>query len=415
MTRRLALGTLLLLTILVPAASGQDLYSRKQNVDSKISTLQARANAAEARERELEREIAAVTTEIRGLEREVSGVSEQLAVLEHDLALHKRRLARLTELFELQTERLTFLRGQHEKALVRMYHRVIDVYEGHDVGALEVVLSSSSFTEILDQLEYVDQISNQDRRISEAVREAKLDVRAARARTRRTRTKVASATRVIAARTAQVRQLRDELLARQNALAAARSEKAGAAAHAHETAEEAMAEIEALEEVSAQLGAQIRASQSATSSSSASSSPSSSSPSSSYAAAPATVSSSGFVWPVSGPVVSGFGYRCLAGLCRMHEGIDISAGSGTPIVAVAAGTVIYAGSMGGYGNIIVIDHGGGLSTAYAHQTSFAVGGGARVGQGQVIGYVGCTGRCFGPHLHFEVRVNGSPVDPLGYL
>jgi murein DD-endopeptidase MepM/ murein hydrolase activator NlpD len=99
----------------------------------------------------------------------------------------------------------------------------------------------------------------------------------------------------------------------------------------------------------------------------------------------------------------------------MHEGIDIGAGSGSPIVAVAAGTVISAGWMGGYGNLIVIDHGGGVATAYAHQSSFAVGFGQSVGQGQVIGYVGCTGHCFGPHLHFEVRVNGGAVDPLGYL
>ena len=123
-----------------------------------------------------------------------------------------------------------------------------------------------------------------------------------------------------------------------------------------------------------------------------------------------TPSSSGLVWPVSGPVVSGFGWRWG----RMHEGIDIAVGGGTPIVAAAAGVVIYAGWMGGYGNLIIIDHGGGLATAYAHQSSFAVGGGP-VGQGQTIGYVGCTGHCFGDHLHFEVRVNGAPVDPLGYL
>ncbi len=114
-------------------------------------------------------------------------------------------------------------------------------------------------------------------------------------------------------------------------------------------------------------------------------------------------------------MISGFGYRCLGGICRMHEGVDIGAGSGTPISAAASGSVIYAGWMGGYGNLVVIDHGGGLSTAYAHQSSFAVGSGTHVSQGQVIGYVGCTGRCFGPHLHFEVRVNGGAVDPLSYL
>jgi murein DD-endopeptidase MepM/ murein hydrolase activator NlpD len=99
----------------------------------------------------------------------------------------------------------------------------------------------------------------------------------------------------------------------------------------------------------------------------------------------------------------------------MHEGIDLGAGYGTPIAAAAAGTVIYAGWLGGYGNLTVVDHGGGLATAYGHQSSIAAGVGEQVAQGQTIGYVGSTGHSTGPHLHFEVRVNGQAVDPLGYL
>ena len=100
---------------------------------------------------------------------------------------------------------------------------------------------------------------------------------------------------------------------------------------------------------------------------------------------------------------------------RMHQGIDIGVPYGTPIHAAAAGTVIYCGWMEGYGNLVVIDHHNTLATAYAHQSSIAVQCGQDVSQGDVIGYVGCTGHCTGPHLHFEVRVNGIPVDPLGYL
>jgi murein DD-endopeptidase MepM/ murein hydrolase activator NlpD len=99
----------------------------------------------------------------------------------------------------------------------------------------------------------------------------------------------------------------------------------------------------------------------------------------------------------------------------MHEGIDIAASSGTPIRAAAAGTVIYAGWLGGYGNLTIIDHGGGVATAYGHQSSLAASTGAYVAQGQVTGYVGSTGHSTGAHLHFEVRVNGVPQDPLGYL
>ena len=95
----------------------------------------------------------------------------------------------------------------------------------------------------------------------------------------------------------------------------------------------------------------------------------------------------------------------------MHEGIDIGVGYGTPIHAAASGTVVFSGWMDGYGNFVIIDHGGGMATAYGHQSAIAVGGGQSVSQGQVIGYVGCTGHCFGPHLHFEVRINGVPGRP----
>jgi murein DD-endopeptidase MepM/ murein hydrolase activator NlpD len=98
----------------------------------------------------------------------------------------------------------------------------------------------------------------------------------------------------------------------------------------------------------------------------------------------------------------------------MHEGIDIGAPCGTPIRAAASGTIVYAGWMDGYGNIVIIDHGGGIGTAYGHQSAIYVGGGS-VSQGQTIGAVGSTGHSTGCHLHFEVRVNGTPVDPLGYL
>jgi murein DD-endopeptidase MepM/ murein hydrolase activator NlpD len=128
--------------------------------------------------------------------------------------------------------------------------------------------------------------------------------------------------------------------------------------------------------------------------------------------APPAGNSSGLIWPVSGPVVSPFGIRWG----RLHAGIDIAAPTGAPVVASASGRVTYAGWMDGYGFIVVIQHAGSLATAYAHNTSLAVSTGQTVSQGQQISAVGCTGHCYGPHMHFEVRVNGTPVDdPMGYL
>jgi murein DD-endopeptidase MepM/ murein hydrolase activator NlpD len=122
-------------------------------------------------------------------------------------------------------------------------------------------------------------------------------------------------------------------------------------------------------------------------------------------------------WPTNGPIVSGFGYRThpVYGTTRFHSGVDIGAACGQPIFAAEEGTVLSAGYNGGYGNATVIDHGGGLSTLYAHQSSIGVSSGQKVSRGQQIGLVGTTGLSTGCHLHFEVRVNGEPVDPVPYL
>jgi murein DD-endopeptidase MepM/ murein hydrolase activator NlpD len=116
-------------------------------------------------------------------------------------------------------------------------------------------------------------------------------------------------------------------------------------------------------------------------------------------------------------VTSPFGYRThpIFGDTRLHTGIDIGAPYGAPVYAADNGTVTYVGAMSGYGNVVVVDHGGGLSTTYNHLSAFFVGTGQSVGRGQQVGSVGCTGYCTGPHLHFEVRINGTPVDPMPYL
>ncbi len=123
------------------------------------------------------------------------------------------------------------------------------------------------------------------------------------------------------------------------------------------------------------------------------------------------------VRPVPGPITSGFGYRLhpILGYQRLHTGVDMRASYGTPIVSGADGVVIYSGARGGYGNTVMVDHGGGMVTLYAHQSSIAVANGQSVAAGQLVGYVGSTGLSTGPHLHFEVRINGAPVDPAPYL
>jgi murein DD-endopeptidase MepM/ murein hydrolase activator NlpD len=123
------------------------------------------------------------------------------------------------------------------------------------------------------------------------------------------------------------------------------------------------------------------------------------------------------LWPVAGWLSSSYGNRRdpFTGGADFHPGLDISADYGQPIHATADGTITSAGTSGAYGNLVVIDHGAGLATAYGHNSSIAAGSGSSVSQGQTIAYAGSTGHSTGPHVHFEVRVNGSAVDPLGYL
>jgi len=126
-----------------------------------------------------------------------------------------------------------------------------------------------------------------------------------------------------------------------------------------------------------------------------------------------------YTWPTPGykVITSPYGmrYHPILGIRKMHTGVDIGAPMGATIVAADGGKIIHAGWMGGYGQVLVVDHGNGMSTLYAHLSSFIAGNGASVTKGQPIGRVGTTGWSTGPHLHFEVRENGSPVDPMSYI
>ncbi len=257
------------------------------------------------------------------------------------------------------------------------------------------MLEAASFSDLLDQLEFLNDIGSQDERIASEVESAKLAMQETRNATRKTRKQVATTTRTVAARTAEQRAVRDRLAWSQRQLATARRDKRATLGPVQENKQRALDHMRSLQAQSAELGARIRSAQS-----------------SSIEPAPTSaVSAAGFVWPVHGVLTSGFGWRWG----RMHEGIDLAVASGTPVVAAAAGTVIVAGWLGGYGNLVVVDHGNGISTAYGHNTSVTVGFGQSVAQGQLVAYSGNTGHSTGPHVHFEVRINGSPVDPLGYL
>jgi murein DD-endopeptidase MepM/ murein hydrolase activator NlpD len=390
--RRLALAFVVVLLSATPAL-GDDV-AKKHQVDSKISSLQGKLAAQKKQEQALRNQVAGYTSRIRALESRVGDVSLRLDTVQADLSLHQKRLDALNALFSLQTNRFAFLKAQEAKAVGTLDRRLVGIYESDEASTLDVFLGARSIEDAVDQVQYLTEIGDEDRRVAAEVAVAKAQVKAARAKTKKIRATVVSETAVIAARTAQTREVRDELVGARNDLQSTKQDKLVDLGRLSAQERADASEIDALQAVSAQIGARIRAAQAQNAQSGTT-----------------TPSAAGLIWPVSGPITSPFGWRWG----RMHTGIDIGVPYGTPIHAAASGTVIYCGWEEGYGNFVVIDHGGNLATAYAHQSQIAVACGQQVQQGDVIGYVGCTGHCFGPHLHFEVRIDGNPVDPLGYL
>ena len=374
----------------VPVAFGQSLWDRKNAVDSRISGLRDSIQRAKAKEGVLSTEISDASSRVDALNADIGVLSERLTKLESDLAAHRARLVRLEDRLNELAATIQRLTQEHAVAQRRLEERLVQLYETDEASELEILLQAQSFSDLLEQLDYFNAIGEHDKDIADEIERVQEETRIARRETTTVKAEVTEATAILARKTEEERQARAALLARQAALAAARDAKESLLADVRTQRHKDEEDLEKMQAASAAIAEQLQ-----------------NSGSSSGGGAP---SASGFIWPVSGPSTSGFGWRWG----RMHEGIDIGAGCGTPIRATASGTVVYAGWMDGYGNITIIDHGGGMATAYGHQSAIYVGGGS-VTQGQTIGAVGSTGHSTGCHLHFEVRVNGTPVDPLGYL
>jgi murein DD-endopeptidase MepM/ murein hydrolase activator NlpD len=400
MAKRLVPLLVVVLALAAPALAGDNFGDQKAAVDAKLAQLHAKIARAHEKEAALSSQIGGLTNQIHSLEQKVGDVSSQLASLQSDLALHQRRLDKLNQLFHLQTIRFRDLQHQYKLAVRRLNLRLVDIYKQNEPTTVDILLAARSFNDVLDQLDYLGAIAAQDKRVAGQVATAKRQVKVARQKTTKVRRSVSQETRVIDARAQQQAILRGELLASRSTLKGARSDKSRALVITRKQVEGEIAESKALESASAQLAAKLQAGQAQAGAAAAGSTTSTGAP-----------SGSGFIWPLSGPITSPFGMRWGT----LHPGIDIGVPTGTPIHAAGSGTVVWCGWMSGYGNLVMIDHHNGLATLYGHQSQIAVGCNQEVSQGQTIGYVGCTGFCTGPHLHFEVRLNGTPVDPLGYL
>ena len=390
MGRRLSL---LLLVAAMPFAlwAVLPLGSSGQTLQQKIDRGRAKIDQHKGRERVLTSQVSAFTSKINSLQSDITVLQTKQVRLQSSLDAKRAELAQIQEDLRRERLRLARLKRRLAEARVELANRLVQMYKEDSPDVVTVVLEADGFADLLERTEFLQRTSAQDARIIYRVRDAKAETKATAERLDRLEKRAEKIAEAIEAEVNQVVEVKGQLVARQENYASARAGKAQLLANTQASRHEIEDHVASLEREQAAVLARLRGG--------------------SGVAGPIRQGSGQLIWPASGSISSGFGMRWG----RLHAGIDMPLPEGTGLRAADSGTVAIAGWVGGYGNYTCIQHGGSLSTCYGHQSSISVSVGQSVSQGQVIGYSGNTGNSTGPHLHFEVRINGSPVDPLGYL
>jgi murein DD-endopeptidase MepM/ murein hydrolase activator NlpD len=344
----------------------------------------------EYKEHVLSETIATYNVRIDSLQGDINVLQRKQNRIQTDLDQKRAELLEVRGKLDEARERLARLRKQLGIAEDALANRLVELYKADEPDALTVILSADGFGDLLEQTEFLERVSEQDQAIIERVRVLKEEAKKQADLLAELEQRVEDAANAILAQRNELARSKNQLIDSQSELAAVRDDRRSVLSQVHDSRVQLEGDLRELEAEQARVTSQLQSSQ---------------------GTAPIKQGSGALIWPVSGPVVSGFGMRWG----RLHAGVDIAVPAGTAIRAADSGTVVLMGWTGGYGNYTCIQHTSSMSTCYAHQSSYATSSGASVSQGDVIGYVGCTGHCFGDHLHFEVRINGSPVDPMGYL
>jgi murein DD-endopeptidase MepM/ murein hydrolase activator NlpD len=382
---------LLLWAILPVGSDGATPGQIQRQIDKKRGQIQAH----KGREQVLTSDITAYTKRINSLQGDITVLQTKAVRLQADLDAKRAELERIQADLRRERLRLARLRARLAEARVALANRMVELYKADKPDIVTVVLNSNGFEDLLERTDFMQRVSDQDARIIARVRAARAEAIATARRLDALEKKARAVAQAIEGQRNQVVQVKTQLVDRQSRWRDARSGKQTMLASTRETRKELEGHVEALQKEQAQIQARLAASANGNA----------------PQAGPVRPGSSGLIWPANGPISSPFGYRWG----RLHAGIDIPLPVGTPLRAAASGKVIIAGWVSGYGNYTCIQHGGALSTCYGHQSRLGTSVGASVSQGQVMGYSGNTGHSTGPHLHFEVRINGQPVDPMGYL
>ncbi|QDR81916.1 murein hydrolase activator EnvC family protein [Sporomusa termitida] len=372
--RILSLGLVVLLTASVIGTALADEIDQKQR---QLQTVQREMAAQQSRAAQAQRQVDSVSDQLRTIQGDLdSAVAEYNAIL--------AKLAATEQQIEVNTELLAKVEKNLAERSQILNKRMRDIYKNGQVNYLDVLLGAADFTDFTTRADLLKRVVNQDLALVAQVKAERELVVQKRAELERDKAAIA--------------QLKDQAAAKRLVIEASRDERErvlDSAVQERDTAERAYQE---LMETSRQIEQMLRNIQTG-------------------GPAGAAGGSGALIWPAAGPITSPFGWRVhpIFGTQRYHSGIDIGADYGDSILAADSGTVVFSGWMGGYGKAVIINHGGGISTLYAHNSELLVEEGYRVQKGQLISRCGSTGYSTGPHLHFEVRENGTPVSPLGYL
>jgi murein DD-endopeptidase MepM/ murein hydrolase activator NlpD len=347
------------------------------DVLGEFNSIQSKLDDVNAKKGVLTTTISHYTTRIHDLRGQIGNLRSR----EHEVQV---RLNAVQDQLDVAVAQLKELRAHLKTAIDVLGQRLVAIYKSNEPDILTIILESNGFDDVLSQSDYLSRIQTMDSDVVGRVRDL-------RNQTQDTVQQIRDARAEIAARKAEIDQVRLDLVSRNKAMKTARSKQRDVLTRVDKTKDDLEGDLSKIsDKIAEELGG-------------------------AGPAGPILDGGHGLIWPVNGPINSPFGPRNIGNGYEFHPGIDIGAAEGTGIRAAAAGRVTIAGPNGGYGNLTCIDHGGGLSTCYGHQSAFAVVVGMQVAQGQVIGRVGCTGYCTGPHLHFEVRINGQVTNPLNYF
>ncbi|MGI8512440.1 MAG: murein hydrolase activator EnvC family protein [Solirubrobacteraceae bacterium] len=391
--RRPALFALLLIApILLWAglplvSSGQS--GKAASVRNKIERTEGRIAGVKRKEVVLTTDITALNNRVDSLDGDINVLQARQNRIQGDLDVKRKELERLQLKLREERARLAKLRARLARSRRILSQRLVELYKAGRPDIVTVILESDGFVDLLERQEFIRRINDQDERIIRAVRTARNQSKVASDALADLESRQQKITAEILSRRNEVASVKLRLVSKQNAYASARADRAATLRSVRGHKEELIEDLESLQKEQAEIEGALQG-----------------------APGPIRRGSGNMIWPVNGPITGVFGENRGD---HIHAGLDIAAPNGTPIRAADSGTVVLAGPQGGYGNYTCVAHSSSLSTCYAHQSSFATSTGANVSQGEVIGYVGNTGNSSGAHLHFEVRVNGSPVNPLSYL